>query len=71
MVPSGQSVCRYCPKRLVGVCLWYLLVSRCVDIVQIDLSVCPYGTKWPASESILSKETCRSVSMVPTRQPVC
>ena len=36
----GQPVCRYCPKRLVGVCQWYQVASRCVDIVRRDLPVC-------------------------------
>ena len=56
MVPNRQSVCRYCPKRLVGVCLWYQMVSRCVDIVLIDLSECVNGTHWPACVLMLSKK---------------
>ena len=61
-------------ERLAGVCLWYIfyqVVSRCVDIVQRDLSVCAYGTKWSVGVLILSKETCRCVPMVPNGQPVC
>ena len=34
--PAGVDIV----KRLVGVCLWYQVASRCVDIVRIDLSVC-------------------------------
>ena len=64
-------MCRYCPKRLVGVCLWYKVASWCVDIVLRDLSECVNGTHWPAGVLILSKETCRCVPMVPNGQPVC
>ena len=66
--PSGKPVCRYCPNRLVGVCLE---ASRCVDIVRIDMSVCVFGTKWPASVSILSEKACRCVPMIPSGQSVC
>ena len=68
MCPSGKPVCRYCPNRLVGVCL---VASRCVDIVRIDMSVCVFGTKWPAGVSILSEKACRCVPLVPSGQPVC
>ena len=59
------SRCQYCRNRLVGVCP---VVSRCVDIVRIDMSVCVFGTKWPAGVSILSEKACRCGSMVPSGQ---
>ena len=37
-------------------CLWYQVVSRCVDIVRRDLSECVNGSHWPAGVLMLSKK---------------